>query len=98
MTETRRDEQSKGRASTIRRAPTFPLRLPASLRSAVDRLARDEGTSANQFIVMAVAEKVSALATAEEFERRTARADFNGFDRVMNRETDEPEDEADRLR
>lgn len=80
-----------------RRAPTFPLRLPASLRSAVDRLARDEGTSANQFIAMAVAEKVSALTTAEEFKRRVARADFDAFERVMNRKTGEPEDEVDRL-
>jgi hypothetical protein len=86
MTEPRRDEPPKILASNARRVPTFPLRLPASLRSAVDRLARDEGTSANQFIAMAVAEKVSALATAEEFERRATRTDFDAFDRVMNRE------------
>ena len=79
------------------RAPTFPLRLPASLRTAVDRLARDEGTSANQFIAMAVAEKFSALATAEEFERRAKAADFDAFDRIMNRTTEAPQDEADRL-
>ena len=79
------------------RAPTFPLRLPASLRTAVDRLARDEGTSANQFIAMAVAEKVSALATAEEFERRANAVDFEVFDRIMNRPTDAPQDEADRI-
>ena len=62
----------------------------------MDRLAKDDGTSANQFIAMAVAEKVSALVTAEEFERRAARADYDAFDRIMNRETGEPEDE-DRL-
>ena len=79
------------------RAPTFPLRLPASLRTAVDRLARDEGTSANQFIAMAVAEKVSALATADEFERRAEAADFEAFDRIMSRETSEPDRPDDRL-
>ena len=79
-----------------RRAPTFALRLPASLRSAVDRLAKDDGTSANQFIAMAVAEKISALATVKEFGRRAARADYDAFDRIMGRETEEPE-EADRL-
>ena len=72
------------------RAPTFPLRLPASLRTAVDRLARDEGTSVNQFIAMAVAEKVSALATAQEFERRAKAADVDAFDRIMNRTTEAP--------
>ena len=79
------------------RAPTFPLRLPASLRTAVDRLAKDEGTSANQFIAMAVAEKVSALVTADEFERRAKAADFDAFDRVMGRETPEPDRLDDRL-
>ena len=79
------------------RAPTFPLRLPTSLRAAVDRLAKNEGTSANQFIAMAVAEKVSALATADEFERRAKAADFDAFDRVMSRETDAPDLDADHL-
>lgn len=79
------------------RAPTFPLRLPHSLRAAVDRLARDEGTSANQFIAMAVAEKISALATADEFERRAAAADIEAFDRIMSRETPDPDQEEDRL-
>lgn len=79
------------------RAATYPLRLPTSLRSAVDRLVKTEGGSVNQFIAMAVAEKVSALATADEFERRAKAADFEGFDRIMSRETPEPEREDDRL-
>ena len=91
MTEPARDDTPRPRA------PTFPLRLPASLRTAVDRLARDEGTSVNQFIAMAVAEKVSALATADEFERRAAAANLEDFDRIMSRETGEPELEEDRL-
>lgn len=91
------EPRPKARTDAPRRASTFPLRLPASLRTAVDRLAKGEGTSANQFIAMAVAEKVSALATAEEFERRAARADDDAFDRIMSRETGEPENEADRM-
>lgn len=79
------------------RVPTFPLRLPISLRSAVDRLARHDGISVNQFIAMAVAEKVSTLAAADEFERRAAAADQGAFDRIMSRDTPEPETEADRL-
>ena len=54
------------------RVTTFPLRLPVSLKAAVEKLAAADGTSMNQFLVMAAAEKVSAIQTAEEFfaERR----------------------------
>ena len=47
---------------------------------------------------MAVAEKVSALATADEFKRRGGAADLDAFDRIMGRETGEPDIEADRIR
>lgn len=80
------------------RAPTFPLRLPNSLRAAVDRLARNDGASVNQFIAMAVAEKVSAIATADEFERRAKSADLDAFDRIMNRDTPRPDRPDDQLR
>jgi hypothetical protein len=46
---------------------TFSLRLPLSLKAAVERLARNDGTSMNQFLVMAAAEKVSTIQTADEF-------------------------------
>ena len=46
---------------------------------------------------MAVAEKVAVLATADEFERRAAAADEAAFDRIMSRETPEPDLEEDRL-
>jgi hypothetical protein len=51
---------------------TFALRLPVSLKAAVEKLAAADGTSMNQFLVMAAAEKLSAIQTAEEFfaERR----------------------------
>ena len=40
---------------------TFPLRLPVSTRLQADELARREGLSLNQFISLAVAEKVTRL-------------------------------------
>ena len=46
---------------------TYPLRLPRSLKKAVERLSRQDGTSINQFVVTAVAEKISALETAHFF-------------------------------
>lgn len=54
-------------------ASTLTLRLPASIKAAVERLARDDGVSTNQFVAKAVAEKLAAMKTAEFFaERRSA--------------------------
>ena len=64
---------------------TYPLRLPRSLKEAVERLSREDQTSINQFVATAVAEKVSALQTARFFTDRKARADFAAFDKIMRR-------------
>jgi hypothetical protein len=64
---------------------TYPLRLPRSLKQAVERLSREDCTSINQFVSTAVAEKVSALETARFFADRKARADFKAFDKIMKR-------------
>jgi hypothetical protein len=76
---------------------TYPLRLPRSLKKAVERLSSQDGTSINQFVAMAVAEKVSALETASFFDDRKARADFKAFDRIMRRRGGEPPREGDEL-
>jgi hypothetical protein len=64
---------------------TYPLRLPRSLKEAVERLSREDQTSINQFVATAVAEKVSALQSAKYFANRQARADFKAFDKIMSR-------------
>jgi hypothetical protein len=64
---------------------TYPLRLPRSLKEAVERLSREDRTSINQFVATAVAEKVSALQTAPFFAGRQARVDFKAFDKIMKR-------------
>ena len=69
---------------------TYPLRLPRSLKEAVERLSKEDRTSINQFVATAVAEKVSALRTARFFEDRRARADFKAFDRIMKRQGGRP--------
>ena len=51
----------------------YALRLPASLKKTAEVVAREDGTTLNQFIVSAVAEKVSALKTAAYFRDRAAR-------------------------
>ncbi|MEI6146549.1 MAG: toxin-antitoxin system HicB family antitoxin [Methylococcales bacterium] len=54
----------------------YALRLPASLKQSVEQVARDEGTSLNQFIVTAVAEKLSALKTADYFAERAKKGNL----------------------
>jgi hypothetical protein len=43
-------------------AKTFPLRLPLTMRHEAGDLAHREGLSLNQFISLAVAEKITRLA------------------------------------
>ena len=69
---------------------TYPLRLPRSLKDAVERISKEEGTSINQFVATAVAEKLSALQTAEFFADRKARADFKVFAKLMKRRGGKP--------
>jgi hypothetical protein len=74
----------------MNRQRTYPLRLPRSIKAEVERRAKQDGTSVNQFIATAVAEKLAAMSTAEFFAERRARADFEAFDRLMQRRGGEP--------
>jgi uncharacterized protein (DUF1778 family) len=69
----------------MRTKSNYALRLPASLKRAIEEVAREDGTTLNQFIVTAAAEKLSAMKTADYFAKRAARADFRAFDRLMRR-------------
>lgn len=53
---------------------SYPLRLPKSLKAAAEELSKADGTSLNQFVATAVAEKVAVLRTAAFFEDRSTRA------------------------
>lgn len=50
----------------------YALRLPESLKQAAKRIAAGDDTSMNQPFVVAVAEKISAMETAQFFEKRAA--------------------------
>lgn len=52
----------------------YALRLPESLKQAAKRIAADDDTTMNQFFVVAIAEKISAMETAAFFEKRGATA------------------------
>ena len=51
---------------------TYPLKLPTSVKTAAARLAKTDGVSLNQFIAVAVAEKVGVMETAADFLNRRA--------------------------
>ena len=78
-------------------ASNYALRLPASLKRELEKVARKDGTSLNQLIVTAVAEKLSALRTAEFFEERRKRADVGAVLEVMTRERGETPRDGDEL-
>lgn len=65
---------------------TYPLRLPSSLKAAVREVSRKDGTSINQFVTTAVAEKLSAMRTADFFAERGAEADIESARRILRRE------------
>lgn len=74
---------------------TYLLRLPRSVKAEVERRAKDDGVSVNQFLATAVAEKLAAMNTAAFFSERRKRADFAAFDHLMRRkggEAPQPED------
>lgn len=58
---------------------TLSVRLPNSLHKQLRELARQEGTSINQMVCSAVAEKLSALMTEEYIETRARRASREEF-------------------
>ena len=43
---------------------SYPLKLPASLKAAAARLAKEDGVSLNQWIAVAIAQKIGAVETA----------------------------------
>ncbi len=54
---------------------SYALRLPESLKQAAKRIAAADDTTMNQFFVVAIAEKISAMETAKFFEQRAALSD-----------------------
>ena len=64
---------------------TLSVRLPKSIHAKLTELAREEGTSINQLINSAVAEKLAALMTEDYRERRAGRASRDRFDAVLSR-------------
>jgi hypothetical protein len=77
---------------------TYPLRLPRSVKAEVERRAKADGISVNQFVATAVAEKLAVMNTAAFFAERRNRVDFDAFDRILSRKGGEPPREEDEVK
>ena len=75
----------------------YSLRLQPSLKAAAERMAMAEGASLNQFINVAVAEKLSALETEEFFRARAAPGKKEAFLSFLDGAGDEPPGDGDAL-
>jgi uncharacterized protein (DUF1778 family) len=63
----------------------FALRLQPSLLEELRKAAQAEGVALNQFINVAVAEKLATLRTLQFFEERASRADRSKTMRILER-------------
>lgn len=69
----------------------YPLQLPQSLKETAARLAQEDGVSLNQWIVSAVAQKIGAVETADEFlKARAGTAKRGDLTKLLDRAPDIP--------
>ncbi len=50
----------------------YPLKIPVSMKAAAERLAKEDGVSLNQWISVAIAQKIGVVETAADFLKRRA--------------------------
>ncbi len=75
----------------------YALRLQASLLNELRIVVKEEGTTLNQFINVAVAEKLAALRTERYFQERAARANNADFLAILEKAGTEVVIEGDEL-
>jgi hypothetical protein len=59
------------------------VRLPNSIHARVKHLAKDDGVSVNQFITVALTEKLSVMNAAEYFGEKAKKGSRDKYDRVL---------------
>jgi uncharacterized protein (DUF1778 family) len=73
------------------------LRLPKSLHEQLRELAQEEGISVNQFVMLAVAEKVASISTIEYLQKRAKRGNREKLLSILNKVPDVEPEEFDKL-
>ena len=77
---------------------TIPVKLPPSLGNAARKLAEEDGVSLNQWVSLAVAQKISSVETADEFfKRRSQGAEQVEFLEILRNAPDCTPDPGDEL-
>jgi hypothetical protein len=69
---------------------TMSLRLPDYLHNSIREIADSEHILVNQLITVAIAEKVSALATEKHLNAMAAKGSVEVFDAVMTKVANRP--------
>ena len=77
--------------------PVLSLRLPKTTYNQLKEAARAEGISMNQFITLAVAEKIATLSTLNYLEERAKRGKREKFLAALEKVPDVEPEEYDRL-
>ena len=62
---------------------TLSIRIPDYLHKGVRELADQDGVSINHLVTLALAEKLSALATEDDIAQRAARASLAKYEAVL---------------
>jgi len=73
------------------------VELPESLYVKISQLSESEGISANQFLVLAAAEKMSAILTENYLENEARKGRREDFEKVMKAVPHAEPDEYDRI-
>lgn len=73
------------------------VNIPTSLHIKIKELSRSEGISANQFLVLAAAEKMSAMLTESYLEKEARKGKREDFEKVLNAVPCAEPEEQDRI-
>lgn len=73
------------------------LRLPKTMYEQMRELSQEEGISMNQFVLLAIAEKMATLMTAEYLETRAKRGSREKYLAALAKAPDVEPEEYDRL-
>jgi predicted DNA-binding ribbon-helix-helix protein len=73
------------------------LRLPKSMYGDLKEMAKSEGISMNQFVAIAIAEKIASLNAVDYLEKRAERGSRERLLEVLGKAPDVEPEEYDRL-
>jgi hypothetical protein len=76
---------------------TLSVRLPESIHKKLKMSADKDGVSINQFITLAITEKLAVLETVELLKTRAERATVEAFEQAINSVPDVPAPDFDAL-